>query len=205
MIKQAAKVMGLILFVLVLGCTDHQPQKPKPHPIIDVKNLPPDKIFMGDWVVISIDGETPEEMLNSDADEHLKNIVPMSWYFHTDRAWKCSMVYATSFRDTPFHDMPELRIQIRADFTGTYTQKGDTLSVVMENVTAEVLVKPPVNNQKLFYTKESAIGEQYAEYLLENEIFSGEYHWKGGEFELTLTDADGREIKFCRAVIAGYM
>ena len=185
--KKTAAFIGIMLFVLALGCSRVQ---------TDEILLPQNQMYVGDWWVGTIDGQTPTEMFNTDTDQNLKNDVEITWTFHPDGVSKSAIHIITTFPDTP-----ELQMEIWVNVIGTYTQKDDILSIVVEEITAHVDVTPAENTEILLGTDKSSFEKQYAENLRQNDIFTGDYHWTHRTYpqdELILTEVNGRKIECIR-------
>ncbi len=131
--KKTAAFIGIMLFVLALGCSRVQ---------TDEILLPQNQMYVGDWWVGTIDGQTPTEMFNTDTDQNLKNDVEITWTFHPGGVSKSAIHIITTFPDTP-----ELRVEIWVNVIGAYTQKDDILSIVVEEITAHVDVTPAENTE----------------------------------------------------------
>jgi len=186
MIKKTVGFIGLMLFVLVLGCTERGINEIE-KVLNNVRTLDG-----GKWEIISINEQTPNEIFNTGADETVVNSTTNHWTFQTDGTWVLDLRITTTFPDTP-----ELSMVLSVIFTGTHTYKSGNVSIVEENVSADIMVTPAENTEILLGMSESDFEQQYADALRTQETVSGTYSWKYSynQHQLLLSGADGVEIK----------
>jgi len=184
--KKTLVLFLFLSFVFLLGCSERG--------INEIEKVLDNVRALdgGKWEIISINGQTPNEIFNTGADETVVNSTANHWTFQTDGTWVLDLRITTTFPDTP-----ELNMVLSVIFTGIHTYESGIVSIVEENVTADVMVSPAENTEIVLGVSESDFEQQYADALRTQDTVSGTYSWKYSysQHQLMLSDADGVEIK----------
>lgn len=167
-----AKLVGLILCVIVMGCSRTD----------DVLMPPETPSLTGTWVLQTLNGMSLDALLNTDTDENVNNTTQNVYTFNEDGSWTFDLDIHTAFTDTP-----SLTMVNHVTYIGTWELDGQHLRRTLTDIKADVVITPPENVDILLGTEESIFEEQYAAGLLEDEQVTGLFQIEYDGDMLTLT------------------
>ena len=167
-----AKLVGLMLCVIVMGCSRSS----------DVEMPPETPSLTGTWVLQTLNGMSLDALLNTNTDESVNNTTQNLYTFNEDGSWTFDLEIHTAFTDTP-----SLTMVNHVTFIGTWEFDAKYLRRALTDVKADVVITPPENAAILLGTEESVFEEQYAAERLENEQITGLFEMDSDGDLLTLT------------------
>ena len=85
------KLLGLILCLIVMGCTRTG----------DVLMPPSPSSLTGTWVLQTLNGMSLDMILNADTDENVNNTTQNLYTFNEDGSWTFDLEIHTTFTDEP--------------------------------------------------------------------------------------------------------
>lgn len=169
------KLVGLILFVIVMGCTR----------IPDVMMPPPTSSLTGTWVLQTLSGVSLDTLFNMDTDGSVNNTTQNLYTFNEDGSWTFDLEIHTTFTDDP-----SLTMVNHVSYIGTWELNGQHLRRNLTDVKADVVITPPEYADILLGTEESVFEEQYAAGQLENDQITGLFQIEYDGDMLTITNID---------------